>query len=730
VSRFPVSVVVTASGSTDEFRACLHSLQPTVGRRDEVVCVVPGDRADLRTELRNHTWIQGIDEGPADPAGRWATGLAATTHPVVVLLDGDVVLSTGWLDAVAAPFAEPDVVAAGPRCHRSYGPQKVELPAEAISGLASFRAYARAWRQENRHRVTAVDRLGPVCVAVRRDALSAAGGPAGDLPDLPYERLRDRGRLVLVQSALIAHVGGDRCSLRGTAAAGDRPLLSASMIVKDEEEVLADSLAALAEFVDEIVVYDTGSTDRTVEIARQHGARVVEGYWTDHFAEARNRSIAECRGRWIFVVDADEVTAGEPAALRERLTAGAAPAYLMNVNSLEGRGQEGPGVLSVRIFPRDAACYYGRLHEFVADRVTGEAVTGEAVSEAELYHSGYTISRFAAKQKGERNVRLAALAADDDSNERREEAAVDLARSHLFAGEVDAAIDVCRAGLAAGPSRYARGLLLGVLSSASLAAGRFADAEEALDSLREISDSPLTPDYLEARLRYAVGDYERALALIEAFPEKVVNDHRLIVGRRQLADVEIASLHHLDRHPEAAARLRECLERGELPLGIPQLARVLEADGTGVAALATLAPRRSLRPLLLAAGEAPDALADDLFEALWQEYSGEPVILASAARIGARLPLMRALEWSARLRQHGFAPHCTLIALAGNGDRTPRERSLAAAIAVEMYGDGTAMPLLADALGQVPAEEAAGLLAEMGLLAPDVAAAIEPAPAT
>ena len=54
-------------------------------------------------------------------------------------------------------------------------------------------------------------------------------------------------------------------------------LLSVCLIVKDEEQLLASCLQSVADVADEIVVYDTGSTDRTVEIARAAGARVVEG---------------------------------------------------------------------------------------------------------------------------------------------------------------------------------------------------------------------------------------------------------------------------------------------------------------------------------------------------------------------------------------------------------------------------------------------------------------------
>ncbi|OLB66373.1 MAG: hypothetical protein AUI10_02950 [Actinobacteria bacterium 13_2_20CM_2_72_6] len=165
MSHPPLSVVVTASGSADDLAACLQTLRPSVGARDEVVCVLPADRADLRRELRGHSWLTVLEDGSAEQAGRWAAGVAATTHPILVLLDGDVVGSAQWLDPLARAFADPDVVAAGPRCHRSYGPQGVVLPQAAMKDAGSFRAYARAWRQRHRDEVLTVDRLGPVCVA-------------------------------------------------------------------------------------------------------------------------------------------------------------------------------------------------------------------------------------------------------------------------------------------------------------------------------------------------------------------------------------------------------------------------------------------------------------------------------------------------------------------------------------------------------------------------------------
>jgi len=724
VSRASVSVIVTASGSPEDFRACLAGLRNALGPRDEVVCVLPAERADLSSELRGTPPVATVEDTSGDQGTRWSAGLAQTTHPVVVLLDGDAVGAGPWLDRLAEAFDDPDVVAAGPRCHRSSGPQWVDLPDEAAHSTADFRAYARQWSREHRRKITIVDRLGPVCVAVRRDALLQAGGPG---PELPYQALGTTGRLVVVHDALFAHIGGDRCALRTPAAiSGEAPLLSASMIVKDEEEVLAECLAAVRPFADEIVVYDTGSTDRTVAIAREHGARVIEGYWDDHFGDARNRSLAHCRGEWILMVDADEVASGDPEALRAYLAGTSERAVLVPLASLEGRGYTGQGALTPRLFRRADARYHGRLHEQVVDAVTGDNLIGPATSDLELAHSGYTRDRFVAKDKGARNVHLAKLAEDERTNDPR--AAQNLARSLMFAGRAREAIDVCTAALAEDHGPLYRQTLLYVVVSAALALDDVDTARAAVEDLRSVSGSPVLADFVETQVRYAAGDHAGALRIIEAFPERGTDDRLMVFSRAQLAVFEILGLCELGRHRDAADRLRGYLGRGELPLDVPQTARVLEAGGTGVAELADLVPERSLRRLLIAVAEAPPELADDVLEALWRRRDGDRRILAVAARIGGQLRLIRAMEWSARLRQHGLAERCTLRALAADPQRSSRDRALAAAIAVELFADQDVLPALADALADVPDEEGPAVLDELRVFAPGIAAAIEPAP--
>ncbi|MEV0135052.1 glycosyltransferase [Dactylosporangium sp. NPDC050688] len=723
MTHIPVSVIVAAGGTPDDFHACLQSLRPTLGLHDEVVCVLPPDRPDLRAELRGETWLRVLEPAAGSgAAGRWSAGVDATRHPVVVLVDGDVILSAHWLDPVLEPFHDPAVVATGPSCQHTFGPQQVQLPDKAMTSPAAFKTYARQWRQEHRDEFSDVDRLGPVCVAIRRDALAIAGGPTADLP---WDALAEQGRITIAHAALVAHVASPACGLRTDLVdAPDAPLISASLIVKDEADVLGRSLDAIRDLVDEIVVYDTGSTDDTVAIARAHGARVVEGFWNDHFGDARNRSLDHCRGRWVLWIDADEVFTGDRRAVRETVERADGRAFLALIENREGHegGSGSSAIYYPRLFRRAQARLYGRLHEQVLDRITGQGLMGPHLPDLVLDHSGYTRLRRVVKSKTERNLRLAQLAVDDVTGMT---AVGNLARSQISSGHVEEAIATSRRGLAEAKERSHRVLFLKILADAYLALDRVAEAAAVIEDLRAIATNPATVGEHEVKLRFVEGDYERALEIIEELPESGVNDLLYGVGKDRFAGLRIDALSRLDRHPEAALHLRETLRKGQVPVPVARMAQILGAAGGSLAEVAELLPRSGVRGLLFSIAEAPPEAADELLEALWRRYPGEPTVLSVAARVGRLVPLIRAMEWSARLRQHGFAERCTLLALSGDPRRTPRERTLAAAIALEMFHDEAALPLLSDALSAVPDEQSAPVLEEMRILAPRVSGSVE-----
>lgn len=98
--------------------------------------------------------------------------------------------------------------------------------------------------------------------------------------------------------------------------------VSLCMIVKNEDKNLSACLTSLKPVVDEMIVVDTGSTDRTVDIATIFGAKVLPFPWTGNFSDARNFSLASARGGWILVMDADEVLAVQDYELIRQVVRG------------------------------------------------------------------------------------------------------------------------------------------------------------------------------------------------------------------------------------------------------------------------------------------------------------------------------------------------------------------------------------------------------------------------
>ena len=83
--------------------------------------------------------------------------------------------------------------------------------------------------------------------------------------------------------------------------------ISLCMIVKNEEDVLSRCLDSAKDIVDEIIIVDTGSTDKTVEIAKEYTKNVYHFKWIDDFAAARNFSFSKATKDYILWLDADDV---------------------------------------------------------------------------------------------------------------------------------------------------------------------------------------------------------------------------------------------------------------------------------------------------------------------------------------------------------------------------------------------------------------------------------------
>ncbi|MPM16174.1 SPBc2 prophage-derived glycosyltransferase SunS [bioreactor metagenome] len=86
----------------------------------------------------------------------------------------------------------------------------------------------------------------------------------------------------------------------------NRITISLCMIVKDEEKTLERCLSSIKDIVDEIIIVDTGSTDKTKEIAKKFNSKIYDFKWIDDFAAARNFSFSKATKEYIFWLDGDD----------------------------------------------------------------------------------------------------------------------------------------------------------------------------------------------------------------------------------------------------------------------------------------------------------------------------------------------------------------------------------------------------------------------------------------
>jgi tetratricopeptide (TPR) repeat protein len=387
---------------------------------------------------------------------------------------------------------------------------------------------------------------------------------------------------------------GERAAARAVPAQG--LTLSLCMIVKDEEEMLGACLAAAAPAVDEIIVVDTGSSDRTIEIARSHGARVIEHAWDGSFADARNVSLDAATGDWLIYLDADEVLVEDD---QERLRSLRGHTwreafYLVETNHT-GDLEDGTAVThnALRMFRnRPEYRFKGRLHEQVAYAMPGDLAERFEHTGVRVEHYGYLGVVRDAKEKSRRNIELlerqAAEGVDTPFH------AFNLGSEYAAVGDAAAALaQFQRAwdGLRGEDDLDKRGYvpsLISRLTKALRVQGQLEAAEAQADE-----GLAIFPGFTDLRFEQAAcardrGETERARELFETCLEMgdAPSGYSATVGcGSYLATVQLAEL----SEPDAAAELlSDCLERhpaflgSVLPLAVALLRRGdMPADVTG-----------------------------------------------------------------------------------------------------------------------------------------------------
>ncbi|MCR8979982.1 TPR domain-containing glycosyltransferase [Brevibacillus laterosporus] len=185
--------------------------------------------------------------------------------------------------------------------------------------------------------------------------------------------------------------------------------ISLCMIVCDEEEHLERCLSSAADTVSEIIIVDTGSQDRSIEIARSYGAKVISIPWRGDFSEARNLSLEYATEPWILVLDADEEwVVPSKEQLIEMMEAEGAFGYYVQLQSFVGAtGEEFITDGVCRFFQNDDRLRFrGITHEEIATCILEVEPEGVRFSPMVVKHYSYLDHVIAQKNKAARNVSL------------------------------------------------------------------------------------------------------------------------------------------------------------------------------------------------------------------------------------------------------------------------------------------------------------------------------------
>ncbi len=350
--------------------------------------------------------------------------------------------------------------------------------------------------------------------------------------------------------------------------AGDPPRITLCMIVRDEEGTLGRCLASARGVVDEVVVVDTGSRDRTVAVAAAAGARVERFTWCDDFAAARNCALGFATGDWVLVLDADEVLASPDA--RERLVdfarsagAEAGQVELENV----ARGGLRSRTLLTRFFARAPGVrYVRRIHEQLQrdGRPLRVRPTGVRV-----VHDGYAEAAVAGRDKLARNEALLRAQLADDPNSAGDAydwyqlgRTLEVGERHAEAlAAYEEAVARARDGDAYVPHLF---------ESAATCLRALGRSRQALDWLGEVA--PLFPEradmvFLEALLAMDVGELARAEAGYLRCLELGRGAARATAAESSLAAATLAPAHNLGVLYECTGRLVEARAAYERALG-------------------------------------------------------------------------------------------------------------------------------------------------------------------
>ena len=183
--------------------------------------------------------------------------------------------------------------------------------------------------------------------------------------------------------------------------------ISVCLISKNEEKNIERCLSLLKPYGFELVLVDTGSTDRTRELALPYADKILDFVWIDDFSAAKNYAVSQAKYDWILSVDCDEFL--ENLDLEDLLTFMESHSDHTGAVLIENtyHGQDGEGLYSVRLdrfFHRGFYRFSGPIHEYLTP--IGNHLFQSLPVPITFLHGGYNISQEELQGKVDRNNRL------------------------------------------------------------------------------------------------------------------------------------------------------------------------------------------------------------------------------------------------------------------------------------------------------------------------------------
>ena len=343
--------------------------------------------------------------------------------------------------------------------------------------------------------------------------------------------------------------------------------ISVAMIVKDESEQFAECLASIHGLADQIRIVDTGSSDNTVEIARQYKADITFFIWCDDFSSARNESLRGCKGDWIFILDADERIAPEDLRKIRALADGSQIfchrfttrnyTNTTSVSEFHPCGPDDPHAqgfagwypsTKVRLFPNNVgARFEGRIHEIVHASLEAHGIR-PVECDVPIHHYPYLKSPERILRKQEMYIELGRRKVE--ANPEDPKAHVELGNQYAEVSDYARAAAAYRDALRRDPSNA------GVLKDLGGVLHLLKRSEEAKRSLRLALE--LDPALAEAWRNLGVihADEKEWATAVECFANCIELDPDWGDGQRYLS----VALQGAGRLAEAAAASRKALE--------------------------------------------------------------------------------------------------------------------------------------------------------------------------